>query len=80
MSSSVLETLNDIFLTIIDDDDVSLTKNTTADDVEDWDSLNHITFIVAIEKKFVIKFTNYEVNRWENVGDIIDSILSKIEK
>ena len=78
MSISILETLNLLFQSVADDADVLLERGTTADDVDDWDSLNHITFIVAIEKHFGIKFSNSEISEWKNVGEIEDSIKSKI--
>jgi acyl carrier protein len=75
---NILERLNTIFADVVDDDSVTLTKETTAQDVEDWDSLNHIQFIVAIEKNFGIKFTRAEISSWNNVGDMCDAIQTKI--
>jgi acyl carrier protein len=77
--NEILLILNDIFKNIADDYDDELLLETTAEDVPDWDSLNHITFIVSIEKKFKIKFTNAEIRSWENVGSIVDSIKAKID-
>jgi acyl carrier protein len=76
--SDVLETLNGIFHEVIDDTSVVLRRETTAQDVEDWDSLNHITFIVAIEKHFKVKFTTAEIRSWMNVGEMCDAISSKL--
>ena len=78
MTDDLLKILNSLFQTVADEPDVRLEPSTTADDVEDWDSLNHITFIVAIEKHFGIKFSNNEINGWKNVGEIEESIRSKI--
>ena len=75
----VLEKLNDIFQDIIDDE-VVVTENSSADDVDDWDSLVHIRLIVAIEKKFKIKFTSREVDNFSKVGDVIDLIEQKTNK
>ena len=77
MREEILAKLNSLFQSIIDEEDVLLEEVTTAQDVEDWDSLNHITFIVSIEKSFQIKFTNAEINAWLSVGDIISSIAEK---
>lgn len=76
--SEVLKTLNDIFHEVIDDTTVILKRETTAQDVDDWDSLNHITFIVAIEKHFKVKFTSAEIRAWMNVGEMCDAIAQKL--
>jgi acyl carrier protein len=77
--STILEQLNEIFIDAIDDEDIRLAFETTADDVEGWDSLTHIQLVVAIEKKFKIRFTSNEIQSWKNVGELIDSIESKLK-
>jgi len=62
---------------VMDVEDVVLTDDTTADDVEEWDSLSHVRLIVAIEKKYGIKFTNAEIASLTRVKDIIDMIDAK---
>jgi len=74
----ILKKVNDIFIDILDNKDIVLTYNTTANDVEDWDSLNHIQLVVAIEKQFKIRFTSQEIQRWNNVGEMLNSIMTKI--
>lgn len=73
----VYKQLNEIFADVLDLNDVQLTENTTADDIEEWDSLSHIQLVVAVEKAFGIKFTALEIMRWKNVGAMVDSIMSK---
>ena len=73
----VYKQLNEIFADVLDLDEVQLTENTTADDIEEWDSLSHIQLVVAVEKAFGIKFTALEIMRWKNVGAMVDSIMSK---
>ena len=73
----VYKQLNEIFADVLDLDDVQLTEDTTADDIEEWDSLSHIQLVVAVEKAFGIKFTALEIMRWKNVGAMVDSIMSK---
>ena len=51
---------------------------TTANDIEDWDSLEHINLVVAVEKKFNIKFNMGEVNNMKNVGEMADIILKRV--
>lgn len=70
--------LNEVFWDVFDDDSLRVTDETTADDIEDWDSLEHINLAVAVEKKFGIKFNMGEVNSFKNVGEMVDIIMSRI--
>jgi len=72
----IVERLEDIFEDIFDER-IVIARNITADDIEDWDSLNHINIIVAIEKEFGIKFTLNELQSQKTVGDTIDLIIKK---
>lgn len=73
----IFEKLNEIFCDVLDLDEVELTDDSSANDIEEWDSLSHIQLIVAIEKEFKIKFTSLEIMRWNNVGEMIDTIIEK---
>jgi acyl carrier protein len=64
---TIFEKLNEIFIDVLDLDEVELTDATNANDIEEWDSLSHIQLIVAIEKSFGIKFTSLEIMKWKNV-------------
>lgn len=75
--NEVLVKLTPIFREHLDNDDIELNAETTAEDIEEWDSLSHIQLIVAIEKAFGIRFTSAEIQSWNNVGEMIDSIISK---
>jgi acyl carrier protein len=75
--AEVLKQVNDVFIDTLDNEDIVLTYETTANDVDDWDSLNHIQLVVAIEKLFKIRFTSHEIQSWNNVGEMIDCILKK---
>lgn len=70
--------LQEIFRTVFDDSTLTINDNTTSEDIEDWDSLEQINLIVAIEKKFNIKFKLEEVTGLANVGAMIDLIISKL--
>ena len=67
--------LEEIFEDVFDEN-VTLTSETTAEDVEDWDSLSHITLISAVEEEFGIKFKMKEVSAMKNVGEMV-SIISE---
>ncbi|CAN5447951.1 acyl carrier protein [soil metagenome] len=76
--SQVLKEVNDIFIDIIDNEDIVLKDASSAADVEGWDSLTHIQLVVAIEKHFKIRFTSKEIQSWKTVGELVDNINSKI--
>lgn len=76
--SEILEKLNGIFTDVLDNDDIKINETSTANDIEEWDSLNHIQLVVAIEKSFKVKFTTYEIQVWKNVGDMVNSIQAKL--
>lgn len=74
----VLEKLNSIFCEVFDDESIMISTDTTAGDIEGWDSLSHINLIVAVEMRFNIKFSNKELLTLKNVGDLINCINSKL--
>ncbi|MCQ2140441.1 MAG: acyl carrier protein [Bacteroidales bacterium] len=76
--NKVLAEVQDIFRDVLDEEEIVLTDATSADDIEEWDSLSHIQLIVAIEKHFKIKFTSKEILSWKNVGELVDSTMSKL--
>ena len=69
--------LNEVFQDVFDDESIAVKDETTANDIEDWDSLEHINLVVAVEKQFGIKFTMGEVNGMKNVGAMVDIILER---
>lgn len=75
--NEILSKVQSIFQDVLDNDDIELSTETTAEDVEEWDSLSHIQLIVAIEKEFKIKFTSKEIMSWGNIGEMLDCILAK---
>jgi acyl carrier protein len=77
-SEQIIQQVNSIFIDILDNDDIKLSRDTTANDIEEWDSLNHIQLVVAIEKHFKIRFTTAEIYKWKNIGDMCDMIASKL--
>lgn len=74
----ILHEISKVFADTLDEDKVVLSESSKADDVEGWDSLTHVQLVVAVEKKFKIRFTAKEIQSWKNVGELIDSITSKL--
>lgn len=73
----ILLDVQSIFRDIFDDETIVIQNDTTADDIEDWDSLEHINIITSIEKHFCIKFAMNDVVGFKNVGNMLDAIVSK---
>lgn len=74
----VFERVTDIFRDVFDDDELVISDSTNSEDIEDWDSLEHIQLIVGMEKEFKVKFDIKTVNSLENVGQMVNLILSMI--
>ena len=75
--NEILATVQNIFRDVLDNEEIVLIPVTTADDIEEWDSLSHIQLIVAIEKSFKIKLTSKEILSWNNVGEMVGCIAGK---
>ena len=73
----ILIKLQNIFRTIFDDDSIKLNSNTTADDIEEWDSLNQIRIILTCEKEFLVKLNPREINDFVNIGEMVEHLFSK---
>ena len=76
----IYERLNNVFRDIFDDETIVVTAETTSKDIEDWDSLEHINLVVAVEQEFGIKFNMNEVTTMKNVGEMVDIIISRTSK
>ena len=74
----IVKTLNNIFIDVLDNESIVLSETTTANDIEEWDSLTHIQLVVAIEKHYKLRFTSSEIREWKNVGEMCDSVNTKI--
>jgi acyl carrier protein len=75
---SVLEELQSIFRDVLDQPNLKLTRESNADNVDDWDSLSHINLVTSIEQRYRIKFALGELQELKDVGDMIDLINVKI--
>ena len=69
--------LQEVFRDVFEDDSIVIERTTTADDIEDWDSLRHVGLVVNVEAAFGIKFTSLEVANLANVGEMLDLIEKK---
>ena len=76
--SKIYDKLTEIFRDFFDDVNIVINDETTSDDIEDWDSLEHINLIVAIEQEFGMKFSMGEVTGMKNVGAMVDIIQERI--
>jgi len=75
--ASVFEKLTEIFKDVFDDNSIIITEKTTADDIDDWDSIEHINLIGAVEEEFDIRFKMREVSGMKNVGEMVDIIMER---
>ena len=76
----ILLKLQDVFRDCFDDEDIVLTRETTASDIDDWDSLMHMVLIGAVEGEFKIKFKMKDILAMKNVGDFVDLLDATINK
>lgn len=77
-TDDILASLTEIFQDVLDDDELVLSATTTAQDVENWDSLNHVRLMLTVERKFAVKFSAAEIGRLKNVGDLVSLIQNRL--
>ena len=75
----VFNGVQDIFRDIFDEDDMFIEDKTNSNDVEEWDSLNHINLVSTIEKEFKIKFALVELMTLKDVGAMVDLMMEKLK-
>ncbi len=73
-ATAIFDAVLEIFRDNFDDEELEITRETCADDIEDWDSLEQINLLTAMEKKFGLKFKLEDVRGLKNVGDLLDLI------
>ena len=78
--NEILAKINEIAKDVFDNDEVELTEQTTAADVEEWDSLSHLSLISDIEREFGIRFTLSEISGSKNVGEFIDALIKHLDR
>ena len=77
--NDVIARLNEVFRDVFGDDSITVNANTTSADIDDWDSIEHINLIAAVESEFGIRFKMREVSGMKNVGEMADIIISKLQ-
>ena len=77
-TQEIYEKLTELFRELFADDSIVLTPQTTANDIDGWDSFNHISVIVAVETRFGIKMSTAEIERLANVGALVAAIENKL--
>ena len=77
-NEQLLANVTDICRQVFADDSIVLTLDTTAEDVEGWDSFNHINILVAVEQRYGIRFHTAEVEELRNVGQLVELIRAKV--
>ena len=77
--STILHKINQIFIDVLDNKDITLTESTSAKDIEEWDSLTNIQIIISIEKEFNIHFTTKDLLNLKSVKDIVECISTKLK-
>ena len=77
-TSAILEKLQPLFRDVLDVPDLELTEDLSAKDVPEWDSLNHVRIISAVEKNFSVRLTSSELEKSQNVGDLAQLVSTKI--
>jgi acyl carrier protein len=76
--AEILVEANKIFNQVMDNESIKLSFNSTADDVEEWDSLTNIQFLLEVEKHFKVRFSSTEIGSFRSIGELCDSIKGKL--
>lgn len=77
MEDNIYQQIKEVFRQVLGDDTIAVEAQTTAKDIPEWDSIMHVLLIVAVEKRFGVKFTAAEVQSLQNVGELANLISLK---
>ncbi|MBR0141833.1 MAG: acyl carrier protein [Ruminococcus sp.] len=75
--NEVIARLNEVFRDVFDDDSIVVNDSTTSADIDDWDSIEHINLIGAVEEEFGMRFKMKEVSGMKNVGEMINIVCER---
>lgn len=73
----IFEKLNEIFQEVLDNDQIALTETTCSSDIDEWDSLSQVILLARIQDVFKIRFRSADTIKWQNVGEMVDTIISQ---
>lgn len=73
-NKEILHKVEEVFRDVLDNEEINLAEATTANDIDEWDSLTHVELVRAVEKAFGIRFTSAEILSWKNVGEMVASV------
>jgi acyl carrier protein len=76
--TEILATIRDVLAEVVEDDSLQLTEQSSADDVADWDSINHVKLLIGLESELGFRFSSDEVSGLKNVGELVDVIQAKL--
>lgn len=75
----ILKQVTEIFSEVMENPAIKLNESTSADDVAEWDSLTHIQLVVTLERHFKLRFTTAEIQSWNSVGEMLNTIEAKLK-
>jgi acyl carrier protein len=76
----ILLKIRDVMMDVFDLDHLTISESTTAEDIEEWDSLSHLRLVAQVEAVFGVTFASSEIERLEDVGDMVSSIEAKLRR
>ena len=76
-NKEILHKVEEVFRDVLDNEEINLAEATTANDIDEWDSLTHVELVRAVEKAFGIRFTSAEILSWKNVGEMVASVAKR---
>ena len=76
--SEILTTIRGVLADVVDDPSLQISESTTADDVPEWDSINHVKLLIGLESDLGFRFETQEVSGLKNVGELIDVVQKKL--
>ena len=80
ISDGTLARLQDVFRDVFDNDELVINRQTTAADIDDWDSINHVNLVLAVEREFKVRLSSSGIANLKNVGELVDLLGSALKR